>query len=59
VENLKLILAVALLVLYGAKRVVQKLSKVETKSWYKESETIGFIVAEVILLAESVQGLLG
>lgn len=56
-ETLKLYLAVGLLVLYGAKRVIQKLSKVETKAWYKESETWGLIVTEGILLAEQVQGL--
>lgn len=58
-ETVKLCLAVALLVLYGAKRVVQKLSKTTTKPWYLESETWMFIAGEVILCAESVQGLLG
>lgn len=60
-ENLKLILAAVLLVAYAAKRVWQKVAaqanKTEAKPWYKESETLTLIIAEVILLAESVQGL--
>lgn len=58
-EQLKLILAVVLLLAYGAKRVIQKLSKKTTKPWWKESETLVFIVGEVILCAETVGALFG
>jgi hypothetical protein len=59
-ENLKLILAVVLLVAYAGKRVWQKVTQGKSaKPFWKESETLGFIVGEVILLAEEVQNLLG
>lgn len=58
-EALNVILAVVLLVAYAAKRVVQKLSKVETKAWYLETETWGMILAEVCLTLEGLKALFG
>lgn len=59
-ENLKLILAVVLLVAYAGKRAWQKINHGKTaKPWYRESETIAFLIGEVVLLAEEAQNLLG
>ncbi len=61
--DLKLILAVAVPVVYAAKRTYQKITQAATgkpaKPWYLETETYVLILTELALLAEEIGKLFG